>query len=135
MSLIKVGDLINHLPTGKKCTIIGLTVTKGRNGTGEGVDVPSVAEGIKDENRVTFTLSNGESAHSWQCEITDHRICYDIIWHGRVVDMYTATSADEALDKWRGRSDTARKISEGLYGYHREGGNGGPVAKPSSFEN
>lgn len=59
------------------------------------------------------------------------KILYDIIKCGRVIDMFMATSADEAIEKWFRFRDVIPKLNDGLYGYPREGGNTGVTAKPS----
>lgn len=68
-NIIRVGDKVRHTPSGTVCEIIRLDITEGRNGKGDSVQVPAVSQACKLDNCVTFTLSNGKWAHSWQVEV------------------------------------------------------------------
>lgn len=70
-NIIRVGDKVKHLPSGTECEITGLDITEERNSKGTSVAVPAVTLATKDDNRVTFTLSNGKWAHSWQVGIIE----------------------------------------------------------------
>lgn len=65
-NIIKVGDTVKHLPSGTECEITRLDITEERNSKGASVQVPAVTLATKEDNRVTFSLSNGKWAHSWQ---------------------------------------------------------------------
>jgi hypothetical protein len=59
------------------------------------------------------------------------KILFDIICHGRVIEMYMAENADEAIAKYHKFRDVCPRLNDGLYGYPREGGKTGVTAKPS----
>ena len=68
-NIIKVGDKVLHKPSSMVCEIIRLDITEGRNSKGASVQVPAVTAATKLDNCVTFTLSNGKWAHSWQVDV------------------------------------------------------------------